>query len=375
MSEPPPEELYLRHPQADVPSADEQSLLPRWVRGEIKTKLWQVLVALATPIPFAMLIGAVAGEWAVGGLALLLFQLVVVAVLLGCTGGVIWDETGVTLTLFGWKRKHLPWSRGLTVGIDRLELNVDGKQVAQPMFGLASRQDKAWFAAAVLQHGPTPALDGLDKRQRQQLSTRLFNLGITIKKQSSALAERKPARSAVRPGLYVPVVKEAVRGELDAVVTILSVAALMVFITAIMLSQGKGLPAFLGSVAVLAGAVSVLRRRRQVAAMSGYNKADTVEVTDQGVRVWRGGQPTPFLQYPRRLTINPGRSFPGGEVEVWSDGEQTYAIDWRYLGRLPDDAPPCFFYAATEGDGWPDQLTKEAATELKVVRGFGIHKR
>lgn len=374
MAEQPPEEQLL-HRQAGRPVADEQPALPRWVCGEIKTKLWQVLIALAAPIPFAMLIGAVAGEWAVGGLALLLLQLVVFAVLLGCTGGVIWDETGVTLTLFGWKRKHLPWSRGLTVGIYRLELNVDGKQVARPMFGLASKQERAWFAAAVLQHEPVLSANGLDKRQRSELSSRLFNTALAIKKQSAALVERRPQPSSMSPGIYVSVAKSLSEGNLDWVSGFAVIAGAFLIFAAIFVTIGRGFDYILLGIPVFAAAMYLVRKRRQVANTAGYNKYDTVEVTDQGVRVWRSGQPTAYLQYPRRLTINPGRRFPGGEVEVWSDGEQTYAIDWRYLGRLPDDAPPCFFYAATEGDGWPDQLTKEAATELKVVRGFGIHKR
>lgn len=375
MSEPPPEELYLRHPQADFPAADEQSPPPRWVRGEIKTKRWQVWVAVAAPIPVAVLFGVLAGEWAAGGFALLLFELIVFAVLLGCVGGVIWDETGVTLTLFGRKRKHLPWSMGLTVGIEKLELNEDGKQVAQPSFGMASKQEKAWFAAAVLQHGPVPSTEGLDKRQRTKLYTRLFNTGLSIRKQSAFLAERQPPPSSMRPGLYVSTVKEVTRGEFDPVASSIFVGLVFLSLTLFRMFQGNSIIPIFIAFFLLGIGISISRRRGRVAKTTGYNKNDTVEVTDQGVRVWRGGQPTAFLQYPRRLTINPGRRFPGGEVEVWSDGEQTYAIDWRYLGRLPDDAPPCFFYAATEGDGWPDQQSKEAATELKVVRGFGIHKR
>lgn len=375
MSEPPPEELYLRHQQADLPAADEQAPPARWERGEIRTKLWQVLVAVAAPIPVAFLFGLLASDWAVCGMTLLLFQVGIFFVLLGCVGGVIWDETGVTLTLFGWKRRHIPWSTGLTVGIDKLELNVDGKQVAQPTFGMASKQEKAWFAAAVLQRGPAASPEGLDKRQRTKLYTRLFNTALSIKKQSAALAERQPAPSSMRPGLYVSVVKEATRGEFDPIASTFFVGLVLAAMSLVLLVQGHGLVPLLISLPVLGAAVAVRRRRNNVASASGYDKNDTVEVTDQGVRVWRGGQPTALLQYPRQLTVNPGRRFPGGEVEVWSDGEQTYAIDWRFLGRLPDDAPPCLFYAATEGDGWPDQVTKAAAIELKVVRGFGIHKR
>jgi len=109
-----------------------------------------------------------------------------------------------------------------------------------------------------------------------------------------------------------------------------------------------------------------LQRKNEVQIVT----AATIECTANGIRIWKDGRPSAELQYPHPVRY---RRFPwsrGREVEVYRDGDHEYAIDRQTLTAIPDDAPPCVRYAATEGNGWLHPESKAIAEQMLAERDW-----